>query len=101
MRHRPCAENEVPEGGSIVVPFFAREVHVYRNGGRIRVAANVCMHFGGPLECREGPLVFPWHGASYDMESGLAVGGPARKHARLMYLSSRVKDGDVNYVWGE
>ena len=35
------------------------------------------------------------------MESGKATGGPARKDAQLMFLSSRVEDGDVNYVWGE
>jgi nitrite reductase/ring-hydroxylating ferredoxin subunit len=101
MRHRLCSENDVPETGSIVVSFFGREVHVYRSDGRVRVAANVCMHFGGPLECRDGALVCPWHGASYDMASGKATAGPARKDAQLMFLSSRVENGDVNYVWGE
>jgi nitrite reductase/ring-hydroxylating ferredoxin subunit len=101
MRHRLCSETEVPQTGSIVVPFFGREVHVYRSEGRVRVAANVCLHFGGPLECRDGAFVCPWHGASFDMASGKATGGPARKDAQLMFLSSRVEDGDVNYVWGE
>ena len=101
MRHRLCSENDVPEAGSIIVPFFGREVHVYKSGGRVRVAANVCMHFGGPLECRDGTFVCPWHGASYDMDSGKATGGPARKDAQLMFLSSRVENGDVNYVWGD
>jgi nitrite reductase/ring-hydroxylating ferredoxin subunit len=101
MRHRLCSENDVPESGSIIVPFFGREVHVYRSGGRIRVVANVCLHFGGPLECKGEALVCPWHGASYDMDSGLATEGPARKDARLMFLSSRIENGDVNYVWGE
>jgi nitrite reductase/ring-hydroxylating ferredoxin subunit len=101
MRHMLCAESDVPTTGTIVVPFFGREVHVYRSGGRIRVAANVCMHFGGPLECKDGALVCPWHGATYDLESGRATAGPARKDAQLMFLSSRVEDGDVNYVWGE
>ena len=68
MRHKLCSENDVPEAGSIIVPFFGREVHVYRSDGRVRVAANVCMHFGGPLECRDGAFVCPWHGASYDMD---------------------------------
>ena len=101
MRHRLCAESDVPATGTIVVPFFGREVHVYRSGGRIRVAANVCMHFGGPLECKDNALVCPWHGATYDLESGRATSGPARKDAQLMFLSSRVENGEVNYVWGE
>lgn len=101
MHHRLCAENGVPETGTIVVPFFGREVHVYRAGDRIRVAANVCMHFGGPLECKDGSPVCPWHGASYDMQTGRAMDGPAREDAQLMFLSSRVENGDVNYGWGE
>jgi nitrite reductase/ring-hydroxylating ferredoxin subunit len=35
------------------------------------------------------------------MASGKATGGPARKDAQLMFLSSRVENGDVSYVWGE
>ena len=34
MRHKICNEYDVPESGSIVVPFFGREVHVYRGDGR-------------------------------------------------------------------
>jgi len=74
VRYKLCSENDVPESGSIIVPFFGREVHVYRSDGRVRVAANVCLHFGGPLECRDGAFVCPWHGASYDMASGKATG---------------------------
>ena len=101
MRHKLCTENDVPEIGSIVVPFFGREVHVYRSDGRIRVAANVCLHFGGPLDCKDGKLVCQWHGASFDMESGDRLEGPAPKASRLMFLSTRVEDGALNYVWGE
>lgn len=100
MRYRLCAESDVQPTGTIVVPFFRREVHVYRMGDRIR-AANVCMHFGGPLECKDDELVCPWHGATYDMANGRTTGGPARKSAQLMFLSSRVENGDLNYVWGE
>ena len=35
MRHKICSENDVPETGSIIVPFFGREVHVYKSGGRV------------------------------------------------------------------
>ena len=101
MRHEICKLADVPETGTLIAPFFGREVHVYRSGGRIRAAANVCLHFGGPLECRDGKLVCPWHGATFDMEKGGHLEGPGPKDSRLMFLSTRVENDAVNYVWGE
>lgn len=101
MRHEICKLADVPETGTLIAPFFGREVHVYRSGGRIRAAANVCLHFGGPLECRDGKLVCPWHGAAFDMDKGNRVEGPAPKDSRLMFLSTRVENDAVTYVWGE
>ena len=101
MRHEICKVTDIPETGTVVAPFFGREVHVYRSGERIRAAANVCLHFGGPLECREGKLVCPWHGASYDMASGDRLDGPAPKGSRLMFLSTVVEDGALYYVWAD
>jgi nitrite reductase/ring-hydroxylating ferredoxin subunit len=43
---------DIPDHGSTIVPFFGRELHIYMSNGRPRAVANVCMHFGGPLECR-------------------------------------------------
>ncbi|MER9611455.1 Rieske (2Fe-2S) protein [Mesorhizobium sp. M0312] len=101
MKHEICRIVDIPETGSLIAPFFGREVHVYRSGERIRAAANVCLHFGGPLGCKDGKLVCQWHGASFDMANGDRLKGPAPKGSRLMFLSTRVEDGALNYVWGE
>lgn len=101
MKHRLIEIAAIPGTGSVIVPFFGREVHLYRAGGGFKAAANVCLHFGGPLECKGKEFVCPWHGARYDMESGARLGGPAPKDARLMFLSTRVEDGGLYYVWGE
>ena len=101
MQHELCKVADIPATGSRVVPFFGREVHVYRTGDRIRAAANVCLHFGGPLECKDGKLVCPWHAAAFDMATGECLGGPAPKSSKLMFLSTRVVDGALYYVWGE
>jgi len=101
MRHEICKVAEIPETGTVVAPFFGREVHVYRSSERIRAVANVCLHFGGPLECREGKLVCPWHGASYDMASGDRLDGPAPQGSRLMFLSTMVEDGALYYLWAD
>jgi nitrite reductase/ring-hydroxylating ferredoxin subunit len=91
MKHELCKTTDVPAAGSRVVPFFGREVHVYRAGDRIRAAANVCLHFGGPLECRDGRLICPWHNAAFDMTTGDRLEGPAPSGSRLMFLSTRVE----------
>jgi nitrite reductase/ring-hydroxylating ferredoxin subunit len=70
MKHELCKVVDVPAGGSRIVPFFGRELHLYRSGDQIRAVANVCLHFGGPLDCKDGKLVCLWHNASFDMASG-------------------------------
>ena len=101
MKHEICKIADIPQIGSLIAPFFGREVHVWRSGERIRAAANVCLHFGGPLDCKDGTLVCQWHGAKFDMDNGERLEGPAPKGSRLMFLSTRVEDGALNYVWGE
>ena len=101
MKHEICKLADIPAEGSIVVPFFGREAHVYRTGGRARAVANTCLHFGGPLDCKEGKFVCPWHNASFDMVTGERLTGPAAKDAKLMFLSTRVQGDALYYVWGE
>lgn len=101
MKHELIKTSDIPQSGSVTVPFFGRELHVYRVGERIRAAANVCLHFGGPLECREGKLVCAWHGASFDMETGARESGPAPQGSKLMFLSTRVEGDALYYVWGD
>jgi nitrite reductase/ring-hydroxylating ferredoxin subunit len=100
MQHELCKISEVPSTGTKIVPFFGREVHVYGTGDNVRAVANVCMHFGGPLDCKDGKLVCPWHGASYSLETGDRIAGPAPRGSKLMFLSTKVEDGALYYVWG-
>lgn len=101
MKHPLCHINEIPEEGSLLVPFFGREVHVYKANGTPKAVANVCLHFGGPLECKDGKFVCPWHGAEFAMKDGQRLKAPAPSNSRLMFLSTTVDDGVLNYVWGE
>jgi nitrite reductase/ring-hydroxylating ferredoxin subunit len=100
MQHELAKLADIPETGSIIVPFFGRELHVYRVNGVPRAVANVCLHFGGPLECKGRELVCPWHGARFEMDSGQRVDGPAPRDSRLMTLSTRVIGDALFYVWG-
>lgn len=101
MKHELIKLADIPEEGTVIVPFFGREVHVYRAGDGYRAAANVCLHFGGPLECKGGELVCPWHGARFNMKTGERLEGPARKDSKLMFLSTIAEGGALHYVWGE
>jgi nitrite reductase/ring-hydroxylating ferredoxin subunit len=101
MKHEICKLTDIPTEGSIVVPFFGRELHVYRKENRARAVANTCLHFGGPLDCKGGKFVCSWHGATYDMATGALEAGPAAKSSRLMFLSTREEDATLFYVWGE
>jgi nitrite reductase/ring-hydroxylating ferredoxin subunit len=101
MKHEICKVTDIPETGTLIAPFFGRELHVFRSGDRIRAVANTCMHFGGPLDCKDGRFICQWHGASFDMESGERIEGPSPKNSRLMFLSTRVEGNALNYVWGK
>lgn len=96
-----CNVSEIPEEGTAVVGFFGREVHVYKVDGAPKAVANVCLHFGGPLECQNGKFVCPWHGAEFSMEDGSRLKAPAPSNSKLMFLSTRVENDVLNYVWGE
>ncbi len=96
-----CPVNEIPEEGAKAIDFFGRPVLVYKVDGRPRAIANVCLHLGGPLECKEDRFVCPWHGAEYARVDGRRLTGPARQDARLMVIPTRIEDGMLNYVYGE
>lgn len=102
MKQIICKHTDVPvEGNARLFPFFGREVQVWRTGDRIRAAANVCLHLGGPLECRDATFVCPWHGARFDMTDGRRLDGPAPANAQLMFLPTQIDGDDLVYVWGD
>ena len=98
--HTLCKIDEIPNDGTKLVDFFGRTVHVYRVNGKPVAAANVCTHFGGPLECRDGKFVCQWHGAEFAPD-GARLKGPAPSVSKLMFLSTRIEGNDFNYIWGD
>lgn len=101
MKYPLCKIEDVPDDGTKVVPFFGREVHVYRVNGSVKAAMNICTHFGGQLDPKDGKFVCRWHGAEFDMKDGRRLKAPAPSDSRLMFLSTRVEDETLTYVWGE
>lgn len=101
MIHTLCKVDEIPDEGTKLVDFFGRSVHVYKVNEKPVAVANVCMHFGGPLECKEGKFVCAWHNAEFALEDGRRLAAPAPTNSKLMFLSTRVDGDNFNYVWGE
>lgn len=103
MKQALCRINDIPENGSVLVDFFGRTVHVYKVDGKPRAVANVCLHFGGPLEYNAADCTFtcPWHNTKYDARDGTRLQGPAPRQNRLMVLSTVIENDVLTYVWGE
>jgi nitrite reductase/ring-hydroxylating ferredoxin subunit len=94
-------DSDVREGDAREVEFFGRSAIVTRQGGRVKVYANVCTHMGGPLSLDGEVLRCAWHGACFEPGTGKAIGGPAPPDSRLMRLPFRIEDGGIFYVYGE
>lgn len=101
MKALLCRVEEIPDEGTKVVDFFGREVLVYRVDGVAKAVANVCMHLGGPLQREGDAFVCAWHGAKFGCSDGQRLRGPARADTRLMFLPTRIEDGQLLYVYGE
>lgn len=101
MKYPLCPIDETLTEGTKLVPFFGREVHVYKVDGVPKAAMSICTHFGGQLECRDGKFVCQWHAAEFAIEDGRRLQGPASSNAKLMFLPTRIEDGVLQYMWGE
>ena len=82
-----------------------RYVAIFRVGKEVRAYLNSCPHQGRSLNWapdefligKDGCLVCPHHGASFDLASGACMGGPCMG-ASLTPVKSVIEDG---VVWGE
>jgi nitrite reductase/ring-hydroxylating ferredoxin subunit len=103
MKHPLIKVADIPAHGSTLVEFFGHQAHVYQKQGKPRAVVNLCLHFGGPLDYAEsdGKFVCQWHNAQFNADNGGCVLGPAPSNSRLMFLSTRIEEDTLFYVWGE
>jgi len=100
MLHTLCKVKDIPNEGTLLVDFFGRTVHVYKLDNKPVAVANVCTHFGGPLEYRDCKFVCQWHNAEFSLDAKRLT-APAPSDSKLMFLSTRVDGEDFNYIWGD
>ncbi|MFW6412740.1 MAG: Rieske (2Fe-2S) protein [Oceanicaulis sp.] len=94
--------DDVPNPGGAPADYEPLPIIVLRSGDTVRAYVNVCPHQGRPLSLPSGRtlvsegrfVVCPFHGASFEIEGGACVGGPAGK-AGLKPVAIEVRDGAV------
>ena len=96
-----CKLEDIPEEGTMTVDFFGREVLIYKVEGKPKAVLNICMHLGGPMKREGDKLVCQWHGAEFGLARGNRLKGPAPPDSKLIFLPTRIEDGELTYVYGE
>lgn len=87
---------DIPEGGGISVEVEGRAIAVFNVDGELRAVAATCVQHGAPLAkgvIAEGQLRCPWHGAAFDVDTGVCSAFPAGPGA-LTY-PVRIEAGEV------
>jgi nitrite reductase/ring-hydroxylating ferredoxin subunit len=96
------ALDAIPNPGGAPADYADLPILILRSGERVRAYINVCPHQGRPLCLPSGKtlvsegrfVVCPFHGASFDIETGEGAGGPGAQ-AGLKPVAITVKDGQV------
>lgn len=78
-----CKASELPPGKLLQVELAdGTPICVANLGGRFLAIGGECTHAGGPLgegDIEGNCVVCPWHGASFDLETGEARTPPAHE----------------------
>ena len=96
------ALDDLPDPGAKPADWAGTPILLARSGEAVRAYVNVCPHQGRPLSLPSGKtlvseakfIVCPFHGASFEIESGACAGGPAGK-AGLKPVAVEVKNGRI------
>ena len=72
--------SEVSIGKAIAVDVAGKRIALFNINGKFFAIDDECTHASGPLsegEIDGNTVTCPWHGATFDVSSGLATGAPA------------------------
>lgn len=90
--------DEIKENECIVKEINGKKIAVYKTEGRIYVFDAECTHMKGPL-CKgrilHGHYVqCPWHGATFDLETGEVMSGPTKKPIKI--YKTRIEKNELH-----
>jgi nitrite reductase/ring-hydroxylating ferredoxin subunit len=89
---------ELPPGTGRQVQVEGRPVAIFNVGGRVHAIDGACSHRGGPLgdgELNGSVVTCPWHGARFEVTTGVVLSPPAPRAAEIYRV---VVDGDAIMV---
>jgi nitrite reductase/ring-hydroxylating ferredoxin subunit len=96
-----CALSDIPDAGAFEVEYDGDSVVLLRYGQQVYAYLNVCPHAGRALNWAPGRFLFAHgqlvcaaHGAAFQAEDGLCIGGPCRGSS-LQRVAIRVQDETV------
>jgi len=86
---------DIPPGKSACVAFGGEKVALFNVKGVVHALADTCSHRGGPLsegELEDASVTCPWHGASFDLKTGSALGPPATQGVKRYRVTMKGND---------
>ena len=88
--------SEIAPGEAKVVETGGKRVAIFNIDGAFHAIDDICTHRGGPLS--EGmvagtEVTCPWHGAVFDVTSGVVLGAPAPRD--VAHYEVRVEGEDI------
>lgn len=88
--------SDLAPGSGTTVDAEGRRIALFNVQGTFYAIDDTCTHRGGPLgdgELHGAVVTCPWHGATFDVQTGAVTGPPARTSVRSFHV--RVEGNDV------
>jgi len=94
-----CNLNEIEENKCKLIEIDGKKIALYNVEGRIYAIDPECTHMKGPL-CKgriiQGKYIqCPWHGATFDLETGNVMSGPTKKDLKVYKIKI---ENDIVYL---
>ena len=86
---------DIPEGASVVVNVFKKDVAIFRVGGVLHAIDDMCPHMGASLAggyVEDGIVTCPWHAWRFRLCDGAWADNPRIK---IGCYAVRVEDGSI------
>ena len=78
---RVASATDLKEGSPLCVTTNGKRLALFKINGTVHAIDNTCAHAGGPLcegSLKDDVVTCPWHGSQFKVDTGKAVGGPAK-----------------------
>jgi len=88
--------SDLAPGSGTTVDAEGHRMALFNVQGAFYAIDDTCPHRGGPLgdgELHDAIVTCPWHGATFDVQTGAVTGPPARASVRSFHV--RVEGNDV------